>query len=530
MRLMRPYRPTVRPRLYADLSPTIASPRSRISSRAALRTYIRASTIGIATLVCAVPAASASSPRQDQEIERRVGQLVDAGKYPEATQLLVDQLKTLPEGRANRSRRNLFAIQAANICKLAVRVDGCGAIRSGLRLADDYLREFERTFGASARTTDEFIGMAELREHFVGLRDLHACPPESLPELMDPPPSPVERAPEPTPRRPPAPKPEPRGLPRVFLQLGVGTGVGLARGVAELTYRQYTPASNDFTYGPAEFSCAIARWGAAGGALPDAVRLQGALNMLPADRYAPYDISTLVSNYDAPRCAEHHRINGGVASAPLHLAPELGVRVTRALVISGFARLQVLTGSRVFSQDTSLAAATSYEQDVISPNPTGVRIKPGFTAAGGLKLKYFLGRESRRFRGFVGGMIGLGVARLRAPLGFVNDRNGNSVPDDRESAVDADATHSCLPVWPYGGPACGAEASMTLAGQVARATDREPRVDTVRLGSGFVGALVGFNYQVAPRFALFAEVGVAVWFPRTTSMLVDLTLGPVLTF
>ena len=40
-------------------------------------------------------------------------------------------------------------------------------------------------------------------------------------------------------------------------------------------------------------------------------------------------------------------------------------------------------------------------------------------------------------------------------MGFANDKNGNSVPDDQESAFDADAANPCLPVWPYGGGGCG---------------------------------------------------------------------------
>lgn len=472
-------------------------------------------------MVCA-GRAEAFTPGHDAEVDRRVERLVDDGKYAEATQILDEELRALPEGPARRARRNLLAIQAANISRVAVPFDGCRAVLAGLRVADNYLRDFERAFGADGRQTDEFVGMSEIRERFAGLRGEHGCaeegpaPPYGARESADAPDSKRARRTYP--------------LPRVFVGLGVGTGVGLARGAAELTYRQYFPTSAEFTYGPAEFSCAVARWGAAGGALPSAARLQGALGMLPAAQYAPYDVMTLVTSYDQDSCGERQPVETAVASAPLHVAPEVGVRVTRALVISGFARLQVMTGSRVFRQDTSLAAAESYSKDIVSAEPRGVRARPGFTAAGGVKIKYFLGQDGRRFRGFVGGMIGVGSARLRAPLGFASDRNGNSVPDDQETAVDSDASNPCLPVWPYGDPTCGAGQSVALAGLVTKNTDSKQSVDTVRLGGWFVGGLVGFHYQAARRFALYAELGVSVWFPRTTSALVDLTLGPVLTF
>jgi hypothetical protein len=219
-----------------------------------------------------------------------------------------------------------------------------------------------------------------------------------------------------------------------------------------------------------------------------------------------------------------------MASAPFHIAPEIGVRVGRAVVISGFARLQVVTGSKVFRDDPELDLGTSYTGTVTSPNPQGVRTKPGFTAGGGLKIKYFLGQDEQKFRLFVGGMVGGGFARLRVPMGFANDRNGNSVPDDQEVASDTGIAGNCLPVWPYGASTCPDMAQAQLASTVAASADKSQRVDTVRIGGGMVGALFGFNYQVAKNFALFAELSVGVWFPRTSSFLVDLTLGPAITF
>ncbi|MBN3522216.1 hypothetical protein JYB62_19625, partial [Algoriphagus lutimaris] len=46
-------------------------------------------------------------------------------------------------------------------------------------------------------------------------------------------------------------KPPPKGpssLPRVFINLGLGAGVGVARGTAELTYRQFSPLDPNFQY------------------------------------------------------------------------------------------------------------------------------------------------------------------------------------------------------------------------------------------------------------------------------------------
>ncbi|MBL9099318.1 MAG: hypothetical protein JNL82_00085 [Myxococcales bacterium] len=336
-----------------------------------------------------------------------------------------------------------------------------------------------------------------------------------------------EEAPKPVEK----PKEKPKSLlPRVFINIGLGTGLGVARGTADQSYKQYSPFNSGFTYGPAEFACSVARWYAGNTGLPDATGFSNALNGLTDAQIAGYDRNTLMMNYDQGKCGEHHPVKTGMASAPFHIAPEIGIRVSRALVISGFARLQVVTGSKVYRDDPELDLATSYNNNVISPNPQGVRSKPGFTGAGGIKIKYFLGQDDQKFRLFVGGMVGGGFARLRVPMGFANDRNGNSVPDNQEVAQDADALNSCLPVWPYGGPACGDVSQINLAGQVAMAADDAQRIDTVRIGGGFVGAVFGFNYQIVKNFALFAEIDLGVWFPKTSSFLIDLTLGPAITF
>jgi hypothetical protein len=46
----------------------------------------------------------------------------------------------------------------------------------------------------------------------------------------------------------------------------------------------------------------------------------------------------------------------------------------------------------------------------------------------------------------------------------------------------------------------------------------------------FLGALVGFNYQIVKNFGLFGELGLAGWFPSQSSMLIDITVGPSITF
>ncbi|HEY0133168.1 MAG TPA: hypothetical protein VGB85_03785, partial [Nannocystis sp.] len=333
-----------------------------------------------------------------------------------------------------------------------------------------------------------------------------------------------------------APKPkavedEPKaksGLPRVFINLGLGTGAGIARGVADQSYKQLSPVDG---YSPADYACSIARWQAGSEDVPaDSTGFATALGNLSPAQYGPYTAAELTTAYNADTCAQHHPVKSGFASAPFHVAPEIGFRIGRSLVLSVFGRLQLVTGSKVYRDDPTLDLASSYNNEVRSPNPEGVRTKPGFTGAGGLKIKYFLGKDESKFRLFVGGVVGGGFARLRVPMGFANDRNGNSVPDDRE--VPAVNIGACQPVWPYGGACDGATAQSeaTLAGSVVAGADKAQRVDTVRVGGGFIGVTFGFNYQVAKHFALFAEIQPTVWFPKTTSFMLDFTLGPVITF
>lgn len=340
----------------------------------------------------------------------------------------------------------------------------------------------------------------------------------------------------PKPKEPEKPPPPKHTLPRFFLHLGFGTGVGVARGVADQTYSQYTPAGG-FNYGLKEFACALARWSSGTSDLPansaDYLNKMGGTVMTYG---APYNMSIneLATAYNADECSEHHAIKGGMASAPFHVTPEFGGRIGKKIVLSGFARLQLVTGSKVFRDDPEAALSASYMNDVINPNPEGVRTKPGFTAAGGLKLRYFLGNDEKKFRLYVGGFLGGGFSRLRVPMGFANDRNGNSVPDDKEAAFD-NGSGVCVPVWPYQYDCANPNSPQSLAAVQQAATvagnaDKSQRVDTVRIGGGFVGALFGFHYQVVKNFALFGELNVGVWFPRTTSLLIDLNVGPAITF
>jgi hypothetical protein len=339
-------------------------------------------------------------------------------------------------------------------------------------------------------------------------------------------------------------------LPRFFLNLGVGTGFGIARGTADFTYQQYTPGSAGSVYGAREQACAIERWQAAGSPLArdatefqaNLANVQGAgMNVLPADA------ATLVAAYDHGYCSARHPVSTGFASAPFHIAPEFGFRLGRAFVLSVYTRLQVVTGANIETDDPSKDLASSFAEDVRSPNPDGVQHRVPFTWAVGVKGKYFFGKDDRKFRLFAGGFAGGGFSRLRVPMGFANDRNGNSVPDDQEvplSGTIDPATgliipETCVPVWPYnngcaartGDPSGPGELEDQLTAAVRASTpSSDERVDTVTIGPGFVGALFGFHYQLHKNFGLFAELGVGVWFPNTSSALFDLSLGPSITF
>lgn len=341
---------------------------------------------------------------------------------------------------------------------------------------------------------------------------------------------------------------KPRGkskMPRVFINLGVGLGAGIARGTAEQTYEQYTPGNPDTLYGLREQACAVERWFEAGAPVAgDPIAFQQNLNtiQMAGANILPAPAQDLVMAYDPAFCARRHPVSTGMALAPFHIAPEVGVRVANNMVLSVFTRLQVVTGSQVYTEDPNKQLSQSFQTDVRSPAPAGFRSKPPFTWAVGVKFKYFFLPEENKFRLFAGGFAGYGSARLRVPMGFSNDRNGNSVPDAAEAAIDGivnpvDQTidpATCVVVWPYNQGCDGGantQGEQLLAESVRAATSAtDERIDTVVIGPGFVGALFGFNYQIHKNFAFFGEVNVGGWFPNISSALFDLTVGPAITF
>lgn len=328
---------------------------------------------------------------------------------------------------------------------------------------------------------------------------------------------------------PDKPPKEPSALPRVWINIGLGTGFGIARVEAENTYRQFFPRGPQ-VYGPAESACAIARWVAGGDSLGsvNAEQLSNAFNL-----FGPGDQLAMQQSYDPVGCAERHPVSTGFAPAPFHIAPEVSFRIGKRISLGLMGRLQVVTGAKMFRDDPNKDLQTSFDQDIRSPDPQGVKQRPPFSWAIGAKFKYFLGKEEWKLRPFVGVYGGYGHTRLRVDMGFANDRNGNSVPDNLEAPSDVDVTGSgCYPVWPYN-RACS-DAPNTgdnlLALSVAQNADASNRVDVVRIGPVFIGALVGFNYQLHKHFALFGELQVGGWLPNHSSLLIDLNVGPAITF
>ncbi len=371
-----------------------------------------------------------------------------------------------------------------------------------------------------------------------------------------------EEAPPP-PVEPPKPK---TTLPRFFINLGVGTGVGVASGTADLSYQQYSPRARDggtqFQYGIREYACSIARWrypqdklaGDQGTFLADLQALQAMGATLPEGLSfvsSGYTVEQVAQNYDPSYCGQHHGIDTGFASAPFHIAPEFGYRVTDRLVVSVQTRIQVVTGSKVYRDNPKEDFVPSLANNVYDysrTNPAGERIKPPLSFMAMVKARYFLGKQDGKFRPFVGGLIGGGTgARLRVNMGFANDRNGNSIPDDREFAYDLanedvnfdPATNPCTPVWPYNNgcvpgpgndPANPGDYDRLQAGFKATTADKSARIDTVRVGPIMLGAVGGFHLQIVKNFAIFGEVQVGGWFWKRSSLLLDFNLGPVITF
>lgn len=350
-------------------------------------------------------------------------------------------------------------------------------------------------------------------------------------------------------------KPQDTLLPRVWIGLGVGTGVGLALGEAEKTYEQYFPRNLDFTYGLPQKACAIARFWAGDGPLPATSELFGANASDPDNgtAFAVYggdDAANLGNAYNPRECEKRHPVSPGLAPALLHITPEIQVRVSKRITLSAFGRLQLVTGAQVFRDDptkppgdpNNQQSGTTYWDDVYTASPAS-NFSDGelFAFAGGVKFKYFLLDDMSKFRLFVGAFAGGGLARLRVDMGFANDRNGNSVPDDREQWADAPFDPvtgnydeaNCVSVWPYNTAGCSEDPSnpdYNLANNTRLQADTASRIDTVRLGPVFGGALFGFHYQVVKNFAFYGEIDLGAWFPSAASFLIDLTIGPMVSF
>ncbi|MCX4245397.1 hypothetical protein [Paraliomyxa miuraensis] len=344
----------------------------------------------------------------------------------------------------------------------------------------------------------------------------------------------------------------PSSWPRVYINIGVGTGFGIARGVAEMTYQQFTPGTPG-TYGLSEQACAIERWFAGNKPLASSpIEFSQDLIQItnPAVRPSGVTDDQLATAYNAQQCSRRHPVTTGFASAPFHLAPEVSFRVldrdigeqrSMAILLGVYSRLQVVTGSKVFTDDPNLSLDQSFTQQVLSGNPSGFQRKPPFTWAVGIKAKALIAKKGGKFQGMLGLFGGYGNARLRVNMGFSNDRNGNSVPDAVEAAlsgpVDASGqvpVDQCTPVWPYNN-GCSTDdlgnVERGLAASVqASNPSNENRIDTVRMGPGFAGVLFGFNYQLHKNFAVFGEVDVGGWFPDIGSLLIDVTAGPSITF
>lgn len=329
----------------------------------------------------------------------------------------------------------------------------------------------------------------------------------------------------------------PLAWPRLYVNVGVGTGVGLAHGEAEQSYEQYVPGVN---YGSEEQACAIARWYAGNGPLaagPDELAALVDPTVLPGG-----DPGILQDNYDPEACGRRQGLDPGIASAPLHLTPELMVRLldrdigerrSLALLAGAFGRLQVITGSRFFTNERDETPLLTLD-DARSIAPAGVQRKPAFTWAVGGKLQALITRRDgrRRLHGMIGIFGGYGRSRLRVDLDFSNDRNGNSVPDRREAA-SSDSSEGCVAVFPYNA-GCRSDTQSRVqakdADTVRRVESSDRRIDTVALGPAFAGVLVGFRYQPLEHFGIYGEVDIGAWFPDVGSLLVDVNVGPSITF
>lgn len=370
-----------------------------------------------------------------------------------------------------------------------------------------------------------------------------------------------------------APPKEVVPLPRVWINLGLGTGFGLASGRAEKTYYQDFPNSPGSQYNAESYACALARWsaGAVGQPLPDAISFYGADAANPNSASlvgkfgptVPGQAAQVASAYDPTKCGTRHPVTNGLAGSPFFIEPEVQVKVLDRLTVSLYGRLQVVSGSKVIRDnpnkdlgnpglcgDTNAEATgangTSWCDDIYTVDPQSLyRDRPPFTWAIGSKIRYYFLKETSKIRLFAGGFGGYGQSRLRVDMGFANDTNGNSIPDDREDtngyfALNPSDPSTCFPIFPYrdacanlpevGGTAGTPVESKTIAQQFASSNSSGTRYDTVAIGQGFLGGIFGFNYQIMKNFAVFGEIQVGGWFPDNSSFLVDLNVGPAVTF
>jgi hypothetical protein len=172
--------------------------------------------IGVLVSVLALlsPTPAHAAPPGDVEHEAEI--LVEKGKFLAAARLLRDELDRLPENLDNRGRRNLLVSAAVNVYSLAFDQNPkqCEPIVAALLLADVYLRDLLAVYGAAARSSDAYQGVAERRGELDRSRSSHDCPaptPEPTPpdEPAEPPAAPGDPSGDAPPDQPAAPNNRP---------------------------------------------------------------------------------------------------------------------------------------------------------------------------------------------------------------------------------------------------------------------------------------------------------------------------------
>ena len=309
--------------------------------------------------------------------------------------------------------------------------------------------------------------------------------------------------------------------------LGFGTGFGIAHGQADKTPQQFAPGEKRFVYGASEAACAAARWGGEGKGLPSETALWGNDRENPTSdsvfgRYAGSDnmASLWAMAYDAKSCANNHAVVSGLANAPLHIAPSFLYRVTSRFSVGLQARLQIFTGTNVY-------APSNYQQaSLLSSKPEGKKVSAGVPWSLSLEGRYEWLKEGAKLIPYVGGFAGYGTAKLRVDMGFAADVNGNSVPDNREVGCD-----NGLPVFPFN-EGCEVDGSPgdELAKSVSQNASSKNVVDSVTIGSVMAGVSFGAQYLFSSHVGVAADMRAGLWFPKTSSLLIDVQVGPVFRF